>query len=126
MLRSLAARPSQVMAEVSGSGPGRVPDVNPDMVSLSAAVRSSIKAILPASVNIACRAFRCDGAVYLLVCNTSEVKVEGKVKVKWEEKGTVEALEDLLYGIAVKIEDGIISLSLPPMGVAMIRLKESK
>ena len=83
-------------------------------------------AILSASANIASRAFRYDGAVYLLVCNTTEVKVEGKVKVKGEVKGTAEALEDLLDGIAVKIEDGIISLSLPPMGVAMIRLKESK
>ena len=82
--------------------------------------------ILSASANTACRAFRYDGAVYLLVCNTSDAEVKGKVKVKGEVKETAEALEDLLDGIAVKIDDGIISFSLPPMGVAMIRMKESK
>ena len=79
-------------------------------------------AVMSASANTACRAFRYDGAVYLLVCNTSDAVVRGLVKVK----GTAGPLEDLLDGIAVKIDDGAISLSLPPMGVAMIRLKEAK
>ena len=79
-------------------------------------------AVMSASANTACRAFRYDGAVYLLVCNTSDAVVRGLVKVK----GTAGPLEDLLDGIAVKIDNGAISLSLPPMGVAMIRLKEAK
>ena len=48
--RSLEASPSHVMADVSGSGPGKVPEVKADMVSLRTETRSPVKAARPSSV----------------------------------------------------------------------------
>ena len=56
--RSLEASPSQVMAEVSGSGPGKVPDAKFDMVSLRTEARSAVKAARPSS----------DGSSMLFIC----------------------------------------------------------
>ena len=66
----------------------------------------------------ACRAWRKDGVAYLLVCNTSAKEVAAKVGLSERFATAVDRLD----GIPAEARADGVSVKLPPMAVALMRL----